>query len=69
MSCLHDAGYPAISNILFKFFLNLFIYFWLCWLFPVACQFSLVSMSMVYSLVVVCGFLIAVASLVAEHEL
>ena len=46
-------------HILF-FFFNKVIYFQLCWVFVAAHRFSLV---------VVCGLLVAVASLVAEHRL
>ena len=49
----------------FKF--SLFIY-WLCWVF-VAAWTSLAAASGGYTLVVICGLLIAVASLVAEHGL
>ena len=47
----------------------LFISFWLHWVFIVAHRLSLVAASGGYSLVVVHGLLIAVASLVAEHRL
>ena len=49
-------------------FLNtfyLFIYFWLCWVFVAAPGLSLVVVSRGYSLDLVCGLLIVVASLVA----
>ena len=45
------------------------IYSWLCWVFIAVLRFSLVVASGGYSLVAVCGFLSAVASLVAEHRL
>ena len=45
-----------------------FIYFCLCWVFIAAQTFSLVGESGGYSLVMVCGLLILVASLVAEHR-
>ena len=51
--------------------INLFIHlfnFWLHWVFTAAHGFSLVAENGGYS-VVVCGLLIAVASLVAEHRL
>ena len=61
---------------LFPFlFINLFIYFWLHWVFIAVRGLSLVAASGgFYSLlrcagVAVCGLLIAVASLVAEHRL
>ena len=47
----------------------LFISFWLHWVFIVAHRLSLVAASGGYSLVVVHGLLIALASLVAEHGL
>ena len=54
----------------FSFFLNyLFIYLWLFWVFVAVCGLSLVAVSGGYSLVVVHGFLIEAASLVAEHRL
>ena len=43
------------------------IYFWLCWVFVAARAFSLVAASRDYSLVVLGGLLIAVASLVLKH--
>ena len=42
---------------------------WLCWVFVAVSGLSLVAASEGYSLVVVRGLLIAVASLVAEHWL
>ena len=45
-----------------------FLCFWLCGV-TAACGLSLVALSWGYSLVAVCGLLIAVASLVAEHRL
>ena len=47
---------------------KLFIYFWLCWS-SLLLGLSLVVVSGGYSLVVLHGLLIAVASLVAEHRL
>ena len=52
--------------IFLKFF---FLSLWLCWVFIAACRLSLVVVSRGYSLVVVHGFLIVVASPVAEHRL
>ena len=43
------------------------MYFWPCWVFIVMLKLSLVVASRGYSLVAVRGFLIVVASLVAEH--
>ena len=48
---------------------NLFIYFWLRWVFLAERRLSLVAASRDYSSVVVRRLLIAVASLVAEHGL
>ena len=47
----------------------LLIYFWLHWVFSVACGLSLVATSCGYSLVAVSGLLIAMASLVVERWL
>ena len=55
------------QNFFFNLFI-LFIYFWLCWVFVAACGLSLGAVSGGYS-VDVCGLLIAVASLLAEHGL
>ena len=44
-------------------------YFWLCRVFVAARRLSLVAARENYSRVAVCGLLIAVASLVAEHGL
>ena len=49
-------------------FIYLFI-FWLCWVFVAVRGLSLVVASGGYSFIAVCGLLIAVASLVAEHRL
>ena len=46
--------------------INLFIYFWLCWVFVAARGLSLVAASGGYA---VHGLLIVVASLVVEHRL
>ena len=51
------------------FFFNLFIYFWLHWVFVAVCELSLVAASGGHSSVAVRGLLIAVASPVAEHRL
>ena len=57
---------------IFQFFKILFIYFiiyfWLHWVFIAAHGLSVVAASRGYS-VVVCGLLIAMASLVEEHQL
>ena len=53
----------------FVFNIILFIYFWLCWVFIAAWAFSLVAESGGYSLVVVHGLFIEMASLVVEHRL
>ena len=45
----------------------LVIYFWLCWVFIAALWLSLVTVIGGYSLIVVHGLLIAVASLVAGY--
>ena len=50
-------------------FFTIYFYFWLLWVFVTACRLSLVAESRGYSLAVVCGLLIAVASLVLEHVL
>ena len=55
--------------ILFFFLINLFIYLWLPWVFVAVRGLSLVAVSGGYSVVAVCGLLIDVASLVAEHRL
>ena len=54
--------------ILFIKFL-LFVYFWLFWVFLAAHGLSLVVGSGSYSLVLVGGLLIAVASVIEEHRL
>ena len=53
----------------FFFLINLFIYLWLPWVFVAVRGLSLVAVSGGYSVVAVCGLLIDVASLVAEHRL
>ena len=59
------------SHCLFIFFVKIYllIYFWLCWVFFIESGLSLAVDSEDYSLVAVCGFLIAMASLVVEHGL
>ena len=53
ITVLDDMG---ITLVRFSFsFFNLFIYFWLCWVFVAACGFSLVAVSRGSSLVVVHG--------------
>ena len=62
-------GNLGISRVLPFLFVNYyFIYFCLCWVFIAAQTFSLVGESGGYSLVMMCGLLILVASLVAEHR-
>ena len=51
------------------YFIYLFIYIWLCWVFVAVRGLSLVVVSRGLFFDVVCGLLIAVASLVAEHGL
>ena len=55
-------------KMIFLYFKNLFIYFWLHWVFVAVRGLSLVAVSGGYS-VAVRELLIAVASLVAEHGL
>ena len=62
-----DSRFPPQSSDIFSNFL--FTYFWLCWVSFVAHGLSLVAESGGHPLVVVRGFLIVVASLVAEHGL
>ena len=50
------------------FFFFLFKIVWFLWVFVAMCRLSLVVVSRGHSLVVVCGLLIQVASLVAEHQ-
>ena len=45
------------------------VLFWPSWVFVAACRLSLVTVSGGYCLVVACGLLIAVASLVVKHWL
>ena len=63
---------PTNTDPLSFFFFNLFIlfiYFWLCWVSVAARRLSLVAASGGLLFIVVCGPLIAVASLLAEHGL
>ena len=67
----HGSGFPKqwFPNLLF-FFFNLFIYFWLRWVFVAARGRAFSSCGEQGLLfLVACGLLIAVASLVAEHGL
>ena len=63
---LHNRNYQPLSC---NNFLKIFIYFWLHWVFVIACELSLVVASRGYSLVVVCRLLNPVVSLVAEDGL
>ena len=66
---LHQESLRFIQKFLsFFLFLNLFIYFWLLWVFVAACGLSLVALSGGLLFVAVRG-LIAVASPVAERGL
>ena len=69
----HDQGsFLWDGLIIFKFFLffiNLFFYFWLCWVFVAACGLFSSCGDRRLLFVVVRGLLIVVASLVAEHGL
>ena len=49
-------------------FLYKFIYLWLCWVFVAEWAFSLVAESRGSSLVAVCRLLVALGSLVTEHD-
>ena len=55
-------------SLFFYMYICLLIYFWLCWVFIAARGLSLVAVSRGYS-VAVHRFLIAVASLAAQHRL
>ena len=66
-NCTFSVGELYVMWIIY-FKINLFIYFWLCWVFVAAHGLSLLAESGGYSLVLR-GLLIAVASLVAEHRL
>ena len=66
----YQISIPANSaNVTVEWSLSLFnfVYFWLCWVFVAARGLSLVSESRGYSLVVVCGLLTGVISLVTEQ--
>lgn len=54
---------------LFFFKVRLFVYLWLLWVFIAMCRLFLVVTSKGYTVVVMCGLLIAEASLVAEDRL
>ena len=61
---------PPVDKRKLPFIFLVFIYlFWLCWVSVAAHRRSLVVVSGGYSLVAVCGLLIAVVSLVVEHGL
>ena len=62
-------GLQVESDLFFFFLINLFIYFWLLWVFVAVRGLSLVAVSGGYSFIVVHRLLIVVASLVAEHRL
>ena len=49
--------------------INIFIYFWLFWVFVAACRLPLVAVSGGLLFVTVRGLLLPVASLVVEHGL
>ena len=61
-----DKNLVGYNLIFFTFKIHSFICFWLCWVFVAAWRLSLVVASRGSSLV--CGLLIAVASLVVEHH-
>ena len=54
---------------LLLFFFIIFTFLGLCWVFTAACRLSQVAESGCYSLDVMHGFLIVVASVVVEHRL
>ena len=58
-----------LPRIFFFFESNLFLYFWLHWVFVASCRLSLVTASGGCSLVAVLRLLMVVASLVEEHGL
>ena len=62
-------GMRKCSNFILFFFINLFIYFWLRWVFIAACGLFSSCGEQELLLVVVRGLLIAVASLIEEHRL
>ena len=61
----------VFTELLYLFFFNLFlfIYLWLCWVFVAACGLFSSCSERGLLFVAVCGRLIVVASLVAEHGL
>ena len=61
--------YLLYDSHLYIFFFNLFIYFWLCWVFVAVHGISLVGGERGLLFIAVRRLLIAVASLVAEHRL
>ena len=74
----YDKGLKRIPMITFLFFFffkitcafkTFYLFIWLCWVFTAECRLSPAAVSGGYSLVAVCGLLIAAASLVAEHRL
>ena len=70
--CVLSAVYVCIIVLCVSFLSNFYLciyLFWLHWVFIAACGLSLVVANRGYSIVVVRGLLIAVASLVAEHSL
>ena len=58
-----------MGTLSYYYFLNLFIYFWLHWVFVAVHGLSLVGGEWGLLFIVVCRLLIAVASLVVEHRL
>ena len=61
-----DVAYMA--HVYHSYFLKFYL-FWLHWVFVASCRLSLLADSRVCSLVVVCGLLIVMVFLVAEHGL
>ena len=66
--CLRRHGQELFLDLFYVFILLIYL-FWLCWVCVAAHRFSLVAASGGFSLVVMCGLLIVVASLVVEHGL
>ena len=62
----HIVFLKSKPNAFYFYFIYLFIYLWLCWVFVAAFS-SCSERGLLF--VAVCGLLIAVASLVAEHGL
>ena len=61
--------WQAVRFFFFFFNFHLFcFYFWLCWIFVSAHGLSLVAVSGGHALIVACGLLIAVASLVGKQQ-